>query len=131
MHQPLLLFDGTCPLCSGAIRFLLTHEKRNDLKFSPLTGAFAMDLFKRFPHVQAIDSIVFIDGNEFFIRSDAVRQILRYLGRGWHILRIFWILPKPLLDRLYDTIAHRRYALFGTEMECTIPTNMSRSRLLH
>jgi predicted DCC family thiol-disulfide oxidoreductase YuxK len=129
-QQSVLFFDGTCPLCSGAVRFLLKHEKRNDLKFSPLNSPYAGNLFRRFPDLKQIDSIVFIEGNEIFVRSDAVRRSFRYLGGWWKILLIFWILPKPLLDRLYDTIAQRRHTLFGKESECAIPTNKSRSRFI-
>lgn len=128
--RSVLLFDGTCTLCSGVVRFLLKHEKRHDLKFSPLAGTYARDLFRRFPQVQSIDSVVFLEGNDLFVRSDAVRQIFRYLGGGWHILLIFWIIPRPLLDRLYDVAAQHRFALFGKESGCALPTNTSLSRFI-
>lgn len=43
---------------------------------------------------------------------------------------VFWLVPRPLRDWLYDVVAKNRYRWFGTKTECLLPTPALRTRFL-
>lgn len=43
---PIVLFDGVCNFCNGAIQFLVDHERSPDLQFAPLQSQVAADLLE-------------------------------------------------------------------------------------
>src|SRR5688500_7691993 len=53
-----LLYDGTCGLCNGAVQLVLRHDRRGTLRFAPLQGEFGRAAFARHPEIQGVDSVV-------------------------------------------------------------------------
>lgn len=72
----------------------------------------------RFPLKQVPDSIVYIEGKNVFVRSEAVLRILKKLGRGWQFFYFLHIMPSSLRDGLYDFIARTRHRVFGHRSAC-------------
>lgn len=109
-----LLYDGECALCSGAVRFVINHEQRQDLRFARLVGQFGQRVRELHPELQAVDSVIWVDLDgagepvHLDIRSAAVIRILRYLGGGWSALQFIWLVPRPLRDWVYDLVARNR-----------------------
>lgn len=115
-----LLFDGRCPLCDGAARFLLRRRARRPFRAIPFQSSAAAALLSS--HAAAADperSIVVIDQGEVLLRSDALLRIARRLAFPWNVLAVGTLLPRPLRDSLYDVVAKRRYALFGRMDSCS------------
>lgn len=115
-----LLFDGRCPLCDGAARFLLRRRARRPFRAIPFQSPRAVELL--LSHAAAADperSIVVIEKGEVLLRSDALLRIARRLGFPWNLLAVGALLPRPLRDSLYDLVANRRYALFGRMDSCS------------
>jgi len=71
------------------------------------------------------DSIVLVDGEKVYTRSDAVLHILELLGGGWKLFRVFRVIPKAWRDSLYDFIARNRYRWFGKKDACELPDEVN------
>ena len=62
MHKKVLLFDGVCNLCDGAVKFIIKHDKRDCIVFASLQGEVGRALLKKYNIDPAkTDSMVFID----------------------------------------------------------------------
>jgi predicted DCC family thiol-disulfide oxidoreductase YuxK len=120
--HPIVLFDGVCNLCHGAVRFLLEHDKNARLRFASLQSDVGRALLAEHDlDADALDTIVFVDAAGAHVRSDAALRIVRVLGPPWSWLRVLAVLPRPLLDATYDFVARNRYRWFGKKDACPMP----------
>lgn len=129
----LLLYDGLCPLCNGAVRFILRHDRRGAVRFAPLESAAGREARRRHGVPDDADSLVLlvdgIDGTQrALLRSDAVLALLDVIGGLWSVLLLFRVAPRPFRDALYSFIARRRYRWFGRYDACPLPPTEHRSR---
>ncbi|MFH1568337.1 MAG: DCC1-like thiol-disulfide oxidoreductase family protein [Gemmatimonadota bacterium] len=129
---PLLLYDGVCALCNGAVRFVLRRDRQGAIRFAPLQGPTAAAVIARHPHLEGVDSMVWVGAaGEVSVRSDAALAVGRYLGGPWRWLAAAAsLVPRPLRDGLYDLVARRRYRLFGRYDACPVPPPEQRARFL-
>ena len=130
-RHPVILFDGVCNLCNGAVQFVIRRDRSANFQFAPLQSAFGESVIQRhdFPKPVA-DSIVLVDAEGIWQKSDAILRIARKLPGGWPLLYGFIILPKFIRDGIYDWIARNRYRFFGRQLHCMIPTPELRARFL-
>lgn len=122
--KKVILFDGVCNLCNGAVQWVIQRDQADLFRFAPLQSAIAQDLLRaRKVDTSRMDSIVFIDpGTAYYIKSDAALEIARNLkGYRW-APSIFGWLPRAFRDAIYDLIAKNRYSLFGKKDQCMIPS---------
>src|SRR5882762_7790768 len=114
MAAPVVLYDGTCGLCSKSVRWILRHERDHELQFAPLQGETAAELRTRFPRIpQTLESVVLVDGDHAHLRSKAFLHVSRHLRAPWrwgYALRWF---PGFILDLGYRLIAATRYKIWG------------------
>lgn len=127
----IILFDGLCNLCSRTVRFIIRHDKLEIFKFASLQSESGKALLKSH-NLQSnkIDTIVFIRGNGYYLKSTAVLYILKDLGGAWRLLYGFIVIPKVIRDFFYDMIAKSRYKLFGKRDSCIMPDERIRDRFL-
>jgi predicted DCC family thiol-disulfide oxidoreductase YuxK len=116
----LVLYDGTCALCHGVVRFLLVRDRDGTrFLFSPLEeGARAQTVQVK------------TESGVLLSRSDAVLHLLERLGGAWRVLgRTGRLLPRKLRDAVYDVVARHRTRLFGrTQSACPVIPEELRSR---
>ena len=131
-ESPLLLYDGVCALCNGAVAFVLKRDKSGAVRFAPLQGETAAKLLESRPELAGIDSMIWIDpSGRAFTRSAAAFAIARHAGGGWAVLAALGrIIPAVLRDALYDGVARTRYRIFGRYDDCPVPRPEHRSRFL-
>ena len=130
-EDPVVLFDGVCNLCSGSVRFLIEHDSGATLRFAPLQSDVAGDLLDAVGlHDYGFDTIVLVEGEEYYTKSDAALRIARHLDRPWSLLWAFRYVPRLLRDAVYDIVASSRYAVFGRKEQCMVPTPEVRDRFL-
>lgn len=134
-NHALVLFDGVCNLCNGAVNFIIDRDPVGYFRFAALQSEEAAPLLARFgrPPVAsatAPDSIVLIEGGRLYERSGAALRIARRLRGPWPLLYAFVAVPKPLRDAAYGWIAANRYRWFGKEDACRLPTPGLRARFL-
>ena len=117
--SPLVLFDGVCGLCNAFVDRLLRWDRKHVLRFAPLQGGTAKALSDLDP--QRMDTVVFVDGDQTYERSDAAIRIIIRLGGAWRLFGVLLIVPRPIRNLVYDWIARNRYGWFGKRETCRIP----------
>lgn len=118
----IVLFDGVCNLCSSSVQFILSRDKSGVFHYASLQSDFGQAfLASRNLSQEDFDSVILIEGDQFFVKSDAALRISSRLGGLWPLLGIGRILPRKIRDALYDFIARRRYRWFGRKETCWLP----------
>ncbi len=105
----LVVIDGDCSFCQWAAR-LLRKICLDVFDFTTL-NAVSPEIRHTWESdpAWAIDSIKVIDRGQLYIKSSAVRHLLRFAKWYAQPLRLLFLLPKSTLDRMYDWVArHRR-----------------------
>lgn len=134
-EQPtIVLFDGTCNLCSGAVRFLVARDPHARFRFAALQSEAARKACAaaghRLPAADAPSTIVVIDRGRALERSDAALAIARRMPFPWPLLGAFRALPRGLRDAMYRFVARNRHRWFGRTEACMVPTPELRARFL-
>lgn len=131
-NKKIVLFDGVCNLCNGAIQFIIKHDKNDRFRFASLQSDLGKKLVaERNLNPEEIDSIVLIDpGVAYYRKSTAALEISRDLSGGYSLLKYFLSLPEGFRDLFYDLIAKNRYRWFGKKDACMIPTPELKSKFL-
>lgn len=127
---PMLVYDGECGFCNRSVQFILRHERRRDLLFVPRDS----ELGRRLRHshgLDAVESMLWIEGDRVFTESASVIKITGYLGGWWSRLgRVASLCPPPLLNLMYKVLAKSRRKLMRGSVKCAVPTPEQRSRFL-
>jgi len=128
---PLLVYDGECGFCARSVQFILKHEERHDLRFVPRDSEFGKELRRRF-HLEAVESMLWIDGDKAFVESDATLNAAKYVGGVWAILaRIGLLIPTSLRNFCYRIIARNRKRISARMNVCLVPTAEQKLRFLN
>lgn len=131
MHNKILLFDGVCNLCDGAVQFIIKHDKKEQIYFASLQSETGKDLLKKQNIDPAeTDSMVFIDHGTVFIKSSAALRVSKYLDKAYPLAYGFIAVPRFLRNAVYDFVARNRYKWYGKKEHCMIPTPALKSRFL-
>lgn len=127
----IILFDGVCNLCNGAVTYIIRRDKKNLFKFAALQSEIGQQLISKFNiDTSKVDSIILIDGEKHYEKSSAALRIAKYLSGAYPLLFGFMILPKFIRNAVYDYIAKNRYKWFGKKESCMIPTAELKSKFL-
>ena len=128
----IVLFDGVCNLCNGAVRFIIKRDRFGKFRFASLQSDAGRALLEQNGVTHwGTDSIVYIpQQGDAFSESSAVLYILKELGRGWQLLFPLIHLPGFLRDGIYRFIARNRYRWFGKKEKCMLPSDTTRSRFI-
>ncbi|NVK28938.1 MAG: DUF393 domain-containing protein [Flavobacteriia bacterium] len=119
--SPLLLYDGHCALCNGAVSWILKWDRRQRFTFAPLQGPTAAEIISEHPELSKIDSLILVEGNRIRTHSSAALRVAMIVGGLWKALGILYILPKFIRDWGYNGIARIRYRTFGRYDACPMP----------
>jgi predicted DCC family thiol-disulfide oxidoreductase YuxK len=128
---PILLFDGVCNFCNGAVNFVIEHDPAGRFRFASLQSEVGRALLRELGlGDMPVSTMVLIDSGQAFLNSEGVLRAARRLG-GWFTLLVplSW-LPRGLRDGLYQLFARNRYRLFGKSDHCLLPTPAIRERFL-
>ncbi|MCW5519370.1 thiol-disulfide oxidoreductase DCC family protein [Aureitalea sp. L0-47] len=122
-NHKIVLFDGVCNLCNGAVIFMIGKDKDDRFRFTSLQEETGRTIIKQYGiDTKKIDSIILIDNGKAYVKSTAALRIALYLKGMWPLLHGFLIFPKFIRDFVYDIIAKYRYKWFGKKESCMIPT---------
>jgi len=131
MTKKIILFDGVCNLCNGAITFIIQRDKKDIFRYAPLQSEIGKELAaKHHIDLDKVDSIILVTEDKAYAKSTAALRIAKQLSAGWPLLAVFLILPRFLRDAVYDFIARNRYKWFGKKEACMIPTPELKSKFL-
>jgi len=130
--KKIILFDGVCNLCNGAVTFIIKLDKNDTFRFGALQSDVGMELIDQHGiDTSKTDSIILIENGKFYSKSSAALKIARYLSGGYPLLYGLMVLPKFIRDRMYDVIANNRYRWFGKKQSCMVPTPELKAKFLH
>ncbi|CAN5908482.1 thiol-disulfide oxidoreductase DCC family protein [soil metagenome] len=131
LGEAVLLFDGVCNLCNGAVLFVIDRDPEGYFRFAPLQSDFAQRLLDHHGCGEAdLSSMVLLEEGRCYTRSTAALRIARRLPGLWPLLFAFIVVPRPVRDAVYDWIARNRYRWFGRTESCRIPTPALSGRFL-
>jgi len=127
----LLLFDGVCNFCNGAVLFVVDHDPRERFVFAPLQSDLGEQALRDHALREDLDSVVLIEGDRAFTCSTAALRVAKALKWPWPLLYYAFIaVPRPLRDAAYKYFAANRYRWFGKSDQCRVPTPALRRRIL-
>lgn len=127
-----LLFDGVCNLCNGAVNVLIDADPDAYFRLATLQSDAARPYLQAFdlnPEA-AMDSVILIENGRLYTRSTAVLRVARRLDAPWSLLWAFIAVPRPVRDWVYDRVAASRYQWFGRRDTCRMPTPDVRAHFL-
>ena len=124
-EQWYILYDGYCNLCSGSVQWVLRNDPGRRFSYIPLQDDRARKLLEGLPDLspekKGIDSVVLVKGGRAYFRSAAALRIASRLRFPWPLLSVFFVVPPPLRDWVYDLVARNRKRWFGERDTCYLP----------
>ncbi|MDX1904619.1 MAG: thiol-disulfide oxidoreductase DCC family protein [Thermonemataceae bacterium] len=131
-NKVIVLFDGVCNLCNATVQFLIVRDKKDQLRFASLQSEFGQKVLEKYHLPQKdFDSFVLLVGDKVYLRSSAALKVSAYLGVFWKVFQIFWLLPKPFRDWVYNFVAKNRYKWFGKKDECMLPSPQLKAKFFN
>jgi predicted DCC family thiol-disulfide oxidoreductase YuxK len=129
--KALIVFDGVCVLCSGLARFVLKRDRDFAFRLTTAQSPVGQALFRHYglETETLTTNLVLIDGIPY-AKLDTVAAVGRRLGGGWRLFSMLRLIPRPIGDWLYDSIARNRYRLFGRYTHCVVPEPQWRERFI-
>jgi len=141
--HPILLYDGVCGLCNRIVRFVLKRDHASVFRFASLQSRIGLRILEDHGvNPTDLDTLYVVIGGDLeqrsngrnerlLARSDAVLFVLGQLGVLWRCVgQLFRLLPSAARDWAYDTVARRRYQIFGKDDACLVPSEAVRARFL-
>lgn len=130
-EERIILFDGVCNFCNGAVNFVIKRDKKGLIKFAPLQTEHGRQLLEKYNLPQLdMQSFVFIEKGKAYLRSTAALKVCRYLNALWPLCYGFMIVPRFIRDGIYNWVARNRYKWFGQKDSCMVPSPSIRARFL-
>ncbi|HEX6162096.1 MAG TPA: DCC1-like thiol-disulfide oxidoreductase family protein [Vicinamibacterales bacterium] len=126
----IILFDGTCAFCEGSVKFVAKRDNGYFL-FGASQNPEGQALLRRFGNTgDAARSMMLIEGDRLYQRSDAVLRIAKRMTAPWKFAAVFLLVPRPIRDLVYRVVAANRHRIAGRSNACEIPPPEIRARLL-
>ncbi|MDN4494553.1 thiol-disulfide oxidoreductase DCC family protein [Ureibacillus aquaedulcis] len=126
----IILFDGECHFCDASVQFIIKRDRNKYFKFASIQSDIGKKLLKEFQVPETVDSLVFIEGKQCYVKSTAALKVARRLDGPWSLFYPFLFIPSFLRDAIYDIVAKNRYKL-GKQNECKIPTKEELERFIN
>jgi len=123
-NRHIVIFDGVCNFCNGAVNFIIKRDPEGIFAFTPMQSGLARELMNN------IDTFLLIKNERCFVFSSAALEIAKDLTGFWYVFKIFKFVPNIIRDFFYKMFARNRYALFGRQETCMVPTEEIRSRFV-
>ena len=127
----IVLFDGVCNFCDGAVNFIINRDKEGYFKFAPLQSEIGEKLADEYNIDKTnTDSVILIEDGKAYTHSTAAVRIARKLNGAWKMLYGLVVVPRFLRNWAYKLFAKYRYNMFGKKDACMLPTPEIRARFL-
>ncbi len=115
----IVFIDGDCGFCQWASRRLRSISA-DELLIYPQSSDLCISYQEKILDTRwALATVQVISNNRLYIKSAAIAEVLKHAKWYFLPLRVFFILPEKLLDRVYDFVAKHRY-FFNGPSSCEI-----------
>lgn len=126
-----ILFDGVCNFCNGAVNFIIDRDREGYFKFAPLQSEAGEKLMAEHGIDKAqTDSVILVEDGRVYTYSTAALRVARKMDGAWKWFYAFIFVPKFIRDFFYKLFAKYRYRMFGRQDACMLPTPEIRARFL-
>ena len=126
----IILFDGTCAFCERSVRLIASRDD-GYFRFGASQNPEGRALLEQMGTTrEAAKSIILIEDDHIYLRSDAVLRIARHMRAPWKYASVFLWVPRPIRDLVYHVVAAVRVRIAGTSNACEIPPPEIRERLI-
>lgn len=123
-HSGVVIFDGVCSLCNGAVNFIIKRDPKAKFLFIPSQSDLAGQLACQYNIQESFAAtVVLIQANKCYYRPDVALEIALQLTGGWCFLRILRLIPSSLRDWIYGPMVGHRYGWFGRRDVCMTPAD--------
>lgn len=130
-NSHIVLFDGHCNLCNGLVQFIIKRDPKAKFKFAALQSKAGKQLMEVVGlSAEGMGTIVLIQKEKAYVRSDAALRIARELKGAWAAAYLLRFVPRFIRDAVYSFVAERRYSWFGRQETCMLPTADTARRYL-
>jgi predicted DCC family thiol-disulfide oxidoreductase YuxK len=126
--KALFVFDGVCVLCSEGASWLMRHDRRSRINFTPAQSPLGRALYAH-TRLRMDETYLLIDDGRAFTASNGYIRLCGILGGWWRLLLVGTVVPERLRDAAYALIARNRCRWFGGAGYCQLLTP-ERERLL-
>jgi len=131
MSRRIVLYDGECGFCTGAVQFIIKHDRTERFRFASLQSEPGRELCEQCGlEPGAFDTMVLIENGRAFTESEAVVRVARRLDGIWKLGAIWWLIPRPLRQWQYRLVARHRHRWFRSHPECWVPDARLRRRFM-
>ncbi|TPV59852.1 DUF393 domain-containing protein [Aestuariibacter sp. GS-14] len=128
-NKYLIIYDGVCNFCNGAVSFIIKRDKSERFIFSPMQSDYAQAIIRRHcVETVGVDTFMLVKQGRVYLWSDAALEITKDLSGGWFVFRLFTVIPSGVRDVFYKLFARNRIRLFGGTSQCQIPSKRILSR---
>jgi predicted DCC family thiol-disulfide oxidoreductase YuxK len=126
--KKIILYDGVCNLCDGAVQYIIKYDTLDIFRFVSLQSELGQRLLKHIGiQSNQIDSIVLYEpGVAYYYKSSAALEIAKNLQGIFTFATLFRFLPTGIRDLLYDYVAKNRYKWYGKKETCMAVIDDSR-----
>ncbi|WP_435361951.1 thiol-disulfide oxidoreductase DCC family protein [Haloarchaeobius sp. DFWS5] len=128
---PVLLFDGVCNLCNGAVQFVIERDDAGKIHFASLQSDAGARLLERAGlSPDQRETMVLVEGDDVYTKSSAAIRLAELLGGVYRVATLGRVVPRFVRDRVYDFVAAHRYQWFGKKDQCMVPEEDVSGRFL-
>ncbi|GAB2302345.1 hypothetical protein Dimus_036359 [Dionaea muscipula] len=108
-----LYMIGVCNLCNRGVKFVRDNDRERRIRFEALQSDAGKKLLRRSGRApDDISSVVLVEKDRAYIKSEAVLKIMEYINLPFPQLAFFlWFIPLFIRDYVYDNVANNRYAV--------------------
>ena len=126
-----IVFDGSCVLCSSWVAFLLRHAERGRFRFAVTQSPAGRKLLEaNGVNADNPGTFLLVDAGQAYTQSDAAIRMLRALRGAWRAAALARVVPRPMRDAIYRWVARNRYRWFGRREQCFVPSAADRHLFL-
>jgi predicted DCC family thiol-disulfide oxidoreductase YuxK len=126
MNYPdkLILFDGVCNLCDGAINFIIKKDQKRLFRYASLQSDIGQRLLLKYKlPLHNYKTFIYIKKERMYTKSDAILEICKDIGKPWNnFYFVKFLFPLFLRNGIYDLVAKNRYVLLRKKVSCQLPT---------
>lgn len=132
MTRPIMLYDGECAMCTGAVQFVLDHEREPTFLFASLQSPRGRRELARFGlDTERFDSFVVVEGDQCFVKMRASLRLGHHIGGPFRVAaRLASVTPLPLGDAIYSWVFRNRITWFGRANNCRVTDDVTKARFV-
>lgn len=125
------VMDGECSLCTTGARLIDRFDKAQNIRICPVQSPLGRALLVHY-EMDPTDpeSWIFLENGIAWTSFDAWIKAGEAVGGIGKLMRVFWVVPRPLRDWIYKRIARNRIAVFGKANMCSLASPSLRARLI-